>query len=135
MSSLCGSEVTTPTGIHEDEGSLPGLAQGVKDPAWLGLWRRSAAAAPIGSLAWEPPHAVGSVPKKAHTHTHTHPPHSIKHIHSEILIPCSHFRKTSVQIQHRHFCTTASITPRATSTLFCGCTEVLRPGTASRLQV
>ena len=29
------------------------------DPALLWLWRRLAAAAPIGPLAWEPPYAEG----------------------------------------------------------------------------
>ena len=30
------------------------------DPAWLCLWCRLAAAAPIGPLAWEPPYAMGA---------------------------------------------------------------------------
>ena len=29
------------------------------DPVLLWLWRRLAAKAPIGPLAWEPPHAAG----------------------------------------------------------------------------
>ena len=31
------------------------------DPALLWLWRRLAATAPIGPLAWEPPYAMGAV--------------------------------------------------------------------------
>ena len=30
------------------------------DPAFLWLWRRPAATAPIRPLAWEPPHATGA---------------------------------------------------------------------------
>ena len=34
------------------------------DPAWLWLWRRLAAAAPIRPLAWEPPYATSVALKK-----------------------------------------------------------------------
>ena len=34
-SSHCGTVVMNPSNIHEDAGSIPGLAQGVKDPVCL----------------------------------------------------------------------------------------------------
>ena len=60
-----------PTRNHEVSGLIPGIAMsyGVglrhnSDPAWLWLWHRPVATAPIRPLAWEPPYAMGVAPGK-----------------------------------------------------------------------
>ena len=53
-----------PTGVHEEDSSIPGLHQWVKDPVLLWLWCRPAAVALIPALAWELPYTTNCGPKK-----------------------------------------------------------------------
>ena len=53
-----------PTRNHKVAGLIHGLAQWVKDPPLLWLWCGPAATAPIGLLAWEPPHASDAALKR-----------------------------------------------------------------------
>ena len=55
---------TNPTRNHKVVGSIPDLAQWVKDLSLLWLWCRLAAVALIRPLAWEPPCAVDATLKR-----------------------------------------------------------------------
>ena len=58
------SGLRNPTSIHATAGSILGLAQCIKDLAWLWLWCRPAASAPVQPLAWELPYAAGAALKR-----------------------------------------------------------------------
>ena len=55
--------ITSPTSIHEDTDSIPGLGQWLKDLVLLWLWYRLAATALIRSVAWEFSYALSEALK------------------------------------------------------------------------
>ena len=61
--SCCAQRVKNLTSIYGDAGSIPGVAQWVKDLVLLWLWHRLAAAAPSPPLAWELLYATGAALK------------------------------------------------------------------------
>ena len=68
---IVAQQLTNLTSILENAGLIPGLTRWVKDPMLLWLWCRPAVTAPIRSLAWELPYALGAALKKAKTNKQT----------------------------------------------------------------
>ena len=73
--------LANPTRNHEVSGSIPGLAQRIKNPVLLWLWCRPVAMALIRPLAWEPPNATGVAQEmeKDKTNKQTNKPQKTQH--------------------------------------------------------